>query len=92
MKPTKLTDQRNNTLEAVKTIIQSHNLHGLPSYRRPLAPRYKNVVAILNDQQIKTTWCNEWTPKRLLRFLQRLGYAGLSGVKEDMMGLPKKLE
>lgn len=64
--------RRDDALRAVKLIVSSSRRHSPPSYKR--------AVAVLNTQKIKTTWGNDWTPQRLLRFLQRMGYSGLHGV------------
>lgn len=75
--------RRDDALSAVKLIVSSSRRHSPTSY--------KQTAAALNAQQVKTTWGNEWTPQRLLRFLQRLGYSGLHGVKAELNGRPKKL-
>ena len=76
--------RRHEALRAVKLIVNNHNRISPPSYRR--------VARDLNAQQMQTTWNNEWTQRRLLRFLQRLGYSGLYGVKAELNGRSKKLE
>lgn len=75
--------RRDDALSAVKLIVSRSRRHSPPSY--------KQAAAALNAQQIKTTWGNNWTPQRLLRFLQRLGYSGLHGVQAELNGRPKKL-
>jgi len=75
---------RNNILSVIKLIVSEHHRYSTPSY--------KKVTATLNIQQVQTTWGNDWTPQRLLRFLQRLGYSGLHGVQSELNGLPKKLD
>lgn len=74
---------RQEALSAIKLIVRGSCGTNLPSYKR--------AAAELNTQQVKTTWGNEWTPKRLLRFLQRMGYSGLHGVHAELNGRPKKL-
>ncbi|RUO28769.1 hypothetical protein CWE12_10670 [Aliidiomarina sedimenti] len=74
--------RRDAALSAVKLIVSSSHQYSPPSY--------KQVAAALNAQQLKTTWGNEWTPQRLLRFLQRLGYSGLHGVKAELDGQVNK--
>ncbi|PYE35593.1 recombinase [Idiomarina fontislapidosi] len=75
--------QHQQVLEAIKKIVKN--------YGRCSPPSYKQAAAALNAQQAKTTWGNEWTPQRLLRFLQRRGYSGLHGVQAELNGRPKKL-
>lgn len=70
--------RRDDALRAVKMVVSNHKRHSPPSY--------KQVTAALNSQQVQTTWGNDWTPQRLLRFLQRLGYSGLHGVKAELDG------
>lgn len=41
---------------------------------------YKHVCWHLNSLDYKTTRDNYWTPKRLFRMLQRMGYSGLHGL------------
>lgn len=76
MNRTEQMTQRQQVLEAVKNTVKNYGRHSPPSY--------KQTAAALNAQQIKTTWGNEWTPQRLLRFLQRLGYSGLHGVQAEL--------
>lgn len=83
MNRTEQLTQHQQVLEAVKNIVKNYGRLSPPSYRR--------AAAALNAQQLKTTWGNEWTPQRLLRFLQRLGYSGLHGVQAELNGRPKKL-
>lgn len=68
--------QRQQVLAAVKNTVTNHGHYSPPSYKR--------AAAALNTKQLKTTWGNEWTPQRLLRFLQRLGYSGLHGVQSEL--------
>lgn len=75
--------RRGDALRAIKLIVSSS--------RRLSPPSYKRAAATLNAQQMKTTWGNDWTPQRLLRFLQRLGYSGLHGVQAELNGRSKKL-
>lgn len=46
-------------------------------------PSYDSVVKWLNSVQISTSKGNQWTRKRLFRFLQNAGYCGLHGVKNN---------
>jgi len=43
-------------------------------------PSYIYIVNILNQSNYKTSRGNAWTPKRLLRMLQRSGYMGVYGL------------
>ena len=47
---------------------------------RPIAPRYRAVVAQLNAEGYRTSRGNDWTPHRLFRMLQRNGFSGLHGL------------
>ncbi|MEE2002426.1 recombinase family protein [Alkalimonas sp. MEB108] len=75
--------ERQQTLDAVKDIVKNYGRFSPPSYKR--------AAAMLNAQNLKTAWGNDWTPQRLLRFLQRQGYSGLHGVQAELNGRPKKL-
>jgi hypothetical protein len=53
------------------------------SSTRYSAPSYEEVVNWLNSLQTSTSTGNDWTRKRLFRFLQNAGYCGLHGVKNN---------
>lgn len=76
--------RRTEALRAIQGFVATYPRYSPPSYRR--------IAAQLNQTDIKTTWGNDWTPKRVLRFLQRMGYSGLHGVKAEQQGRPRKLQ
>lgn len=43
-------------------------------------PSYSSICTHLATLSMKTTRGNDWTPKRLFRMLQRMGYSGLFGL------------
>lgn len=47
-------------------------------------PSYVRVVAALNRNALTTSRGNTWTPKRLVRLLQRNGIGGLHGLRVAM--------
>lgn len=47
-------------------------------------PSYARVVALLNRNALTTSRGNAWTPKRLVRMLQRNGIGGLHGLRVSM--------
>jgi hypothetical protein len=48
------------------------------------APSYQFVIGILNAKGLLTSRGNHWTPKRLLRMLQRQGVRGLHGLFQQV--------
>lgn len=46
-------------------------------------PSYRSVVGHLKEKGSKTRRGNEWTEKRLFRFLQNAGYSGLWGLSRS---------
>lgn len=71
------------TLQAVKEIVNN--------CLRLSPPSYRHVSARLNYAGLTTTYGNPWTPARLYKFLFRMGYSGLHGVKAEQQGRPRKL-
>jgi hypothetical protein len=55
-------------------------------------PSYDSVVKWLNSVQISTSRGNQWTRKRLFRFLQNAGYRGLHGIKNNRKNQSTALE
>lgn len=49
-------------------------------YRSFHAPSYRQVIDRLNADRVPTSRGNSWTPKSLLRMLQRQGISGLHGL------------
>lgn len=79
-----IREQRKNTLRAIQGLVSTYGwLSSIPSYKR--------VAAELNHDNIKTIWGNNWTTKRVCRFLQRMGYSGLHGINEELQGRPRKV-
>jgi len=70
-----------------KTEHQQHRQHVL-NLVYPLVklskktPSYQKAVAYLNAKEIQTARGNNWTRKRLFRFLQNAGYSGLWGLRQ----------
>lgn len=76
--------QRTEALRAVQGFVAV--------YGRGSPPSYKFVSAQLNQLGVKTTWGNNWTPKRVFRFLQRMGYSGLHGIQAEQQGRNRQLQ
>lgn len=56
----------------------------IQSVARPWCiPSYKAVVGALNTEGYFTSRGSPWTPHRLYRMLQRNGYSGLYGIKNQ---------
>lgn len=60
-------------IQRVAIIVRDHKSYAPPSY--------KAVTGELNAKGLLTSRGNSWTPKSLLRMLQRQGISGLHGVK-----------
>lgn len=67
-------DQRTHNHKVIAVLLTQM---GTP-YR---IPSYRAVSARLNAQGLLTSRGNTWTPKRLVRMLQRHGISGLHGLK-----------
>lgn len=67
------TEHNQRVIQRVAIIISNHR------FRAP--PSYKAVTGELNANGLLTSRGNSWTPKSLLRMLQRQGIRGLHGLK-----------
>lgn len=47
-------------------------------------PSYQVLVNYLNSNNLKTSWGNSWTRKSLFRYLQRNGFSGVWGLRNDL--------
>lgn len=61
----------------------------LEGARRWKVPSYHYAVSTLNAEGYTTSRGNPWTPKRLVRMLQRHGISGLWGIKHQLLVLPE---
>jgi hypothetical protein len=52
-------------------------------------PSYRLAVTTLNAESYTTSRGNPWTPKRLVRMLQRHRISGLWGIKHQLLALPQ---
>jgi len=68
--------QRQTAISEIKKLVAMH------SYFSPTS--YKTVVTGLIKAGLLTGWGNSWTERRLYRFLQRQGYSGLHGIKQEL--------
>jgi len=69
-------EQRKASLTEIKRLVAMHYSYQPPSYNQ--------VVTGLIGIGLKTGWGNKWTERRLYRFLQRQGYSGLHGIKQEI--------
>lgn len=67
-------DQNELNRETIKVVYQ------LIKVKPFCPPSYKAVCFFLWLYGFNTSRGNKWTPKRLFRMLQRMGYSGLHGV------------
>ena len=74
--------KRRQQLEKNREVILE--LEGLIAASYFRIPSYARVVAALNCNSLTTSRGNTWTPKRLIRMLQRNGIGGLHGLRVSM--------
>lgn len=75
----KQIDKLNNDRQIFKALAVV--LSGAHKYKNP---SYQVLVNYLNSNNLKTSWGNSWTRKSLFRYLQRNGFSGVWGLRNDL--------